>query len=124
MSIPKRDLIATVLVATATLVYVLWLGGFLADLAVGAIAALVLALGFVASASAVVPGFASLLAGSRLYLALASLGGVVALVCGAVTVLQANEQTLALLVIATVGLWAAATARHIAAHRPNVPAAG
>ncbi len=112
MSIPMRDRIATLLVATATLIYVLRFTGILGGLTAGSVALIVLALGFVASASAVVPSFAALLAGSKLYLALASLGGLVALVCGAITVTQATEETLAILVIATIGLWAAATARH------------
>jgi hypothetical protein len=112
MSIPWRDRIATLLVATATLIYVLWVTGVVGGLSAGSVALLVLALGFVASASAVVPGFAALLAGSRVYLALASLGGLVALVCGAITVVQASSSTLAVLMIATIGLWAAATARH------------
>ena len=124
MSIPMRDRIATVLVATGTLIYVLWFTGFLGALTPGSIALIILALGFVASASAVVPGFAALLAGSKLYLALASLGGLVALVCGAITVTQATEETLAILVIATIGLWAAATVRHIAVRQPKATATG
>lgn len=119
MSMPMRDRIATLLVATATLIYVLWLAGILGGLTTGSVAILVLALGFIASASAVVPGFAALLKGSRLYLVLASLGGVVALTCGVMTVVQATDATLALLVIATVGLWAAATIRHTQVHRPS-----
>lgn len=124
MSIPWRDRIATVLVATATLVYLLWLTGPLEGLAASSIAVLVLALGFIASASAVVPGFAALLSGSRLYLALASLGGLVALVCGVLTVTQATEQTLAILVAATIGLWVAATVRHMMVHHPTAAAMG
>ena len=123
MSIPMRDRIATVLVATGTLIYVLWFTGFLGALTPGSIALIILALGFVASASAVVPGFAALLAGSKAYLALASLGGLVALVCGAITVTQATEETLAILVIATIGLWAAATVRHGSSHEAE-PAIG
>ncbi len=120
MSIPMRDRIATVLVAIATLVYVLWFTGYLGGLTPGSVALIILALGFVASASAVVPGFAALLAGSKLYLALASLGGMVALVCGVITVTQATEETLAVLVIATVGLWAAATVRHGISHEAKL----
>ena len=119
MSIPWRDRIATLLVATATLIYMLWLMGPLEDLTASSVAVFVLALGFIASASAVVPGFTALLSGSRLYLALASFGGLVALACGVLTVAQATEQTLALLVIATIGLWAAATVRHPVVHRPD-----
>ena len=117
MPIPWRDRIATLLVATATLIYVVWLIGPLEGLTASSIAVLVLVLGFIASASAVVPGFAGLLSGSRMYLALASLGGLVALACGVLTVTQATESTLAVLVIATIGLWAAATARHRVVHR-------
>jgi len=124
MSIPWRDRIATLLVATATLIYVLWLTGPLEGLTASSIAVLVLALGFIASASAVVPGFAALLSGSRLYLALASLGGLLALACGALTVTQATEQTLAILVIATIGLWAAATVRHTMVPHPTAAARG
>jgi hypothetical protein len=124
MSIPRRDLVATLLVATATLIYALWLMGPLDGLTASSVAILVLALGFVASASAVVPGFAALLAGSKMYLAIASLAGLVALACGALTVMDATEQTLAILVIATLGLWAGATVRHAAAHRPSGVAMG
>ncbi len=124
MSLPWRDRIATLLVATATLVYVLWLMGPLGDLTASSVAVVVLVLGFIASASAVVPGFAALLSGSKSYLALASLGGLVALACGVLTVAQATEQTLALLVIATIGLWAAATVRHTVVHHPGAVGVG
>lgn len=122
MSIPWRDRIATLLVATATLIYVLWLTGRIGGLSANSVAVVVLALGFIASASAVVPAFAELLAGSRLYLALASLGGVIALACGVLTVTQATGDTLAILVIATLGLWAAATVRHTMIHRASAVA--
>jgi hypothetical protein len=112
MSIPWRDRVATAVVAIATLVYALWLAGPLDWLTTGAVALMVLALGIVASASAVVPGFAGLIHGSKLYLATTSLTGLVASVAGVLTVLQATEETLAVLVIATIGLWSAATVRH------------
>jgi hypothetical protein len=124
MSISWRDRIATLLVAAATLIYLLWLTGPLEGLTASWIAVFVLGLGFIASASAVVPGFAALLSGSRSYLALASLGGLVALVCGVLTVAQATEQTLAILVVATIGLWVAATARHAMVHHPTASAMG
>jgi hypothetical protein len=117
MHMPLRDRVATLLVATATLVYVLWFVGPLDWLTAGAVALIVLALGFVASASAVVPGFAALLRGSRLYLGVASLAGLVALAAGVVTVLQVRRETLAILVVVTIGLWAAATARHTVASK-------
>ena len=124
MSIPWRDRIATLLVATSLVIYLLWLAGPLAGLSAGSVALLVLALGIIASASAVVPGFAGLLSGSKLYLALTSLGGLVALACGVLTFANATSDTLAVLVIATIGLWAAATARHTIVHRPSAVARG
>lgn len=124
MSIPWRDRIATLLVATATLIYLLWLIGPLDGLTASSIAWLVLVLGFIASASAVVPGFAALLSGSRLYLAFASLGGLIALVCGILTLTQATEGTLAILVVATIALWLAATVRHTIVHHPTAAAMG
>lgn len=117
MSIPWRDRIATLVVASASLVYLLWAVGAFGDVSAGAMAIVVLVLGFVASASAVVPGFAELLAGSRPYLVLASVGGLIALVSGILTIVNTTDETLAVLVVATVALWAAATARHASAHR-------
>ncbi len=74
MSMPWRDRIATLCVATATSIYVLWLAGYLGGLSAASTAMVVLALGFLASASAVVPGFAALLADEQGdHLALASL---------------------------------------------------
>ena len=124
MSMSLRDRIATLLVATAALIYGLWLTGPLSGLSAGAVAMLVLALGFIASASAVIPGFAALIKGSKTYLVSASIGGVIALVCGVLTVSQATDQTLAILVVATIGLWAAATVRHVTAGRPSTLATG
>lgn len=117
MSMSWRDRIATLVVGSAALVYVLWVAGTLGAVSAGTVAIVVLALGFVASASAVVPGFAELLAGSRPYLVLASLGGLVALVSGILTIVNSTDETLAVLVVATVALWAAATLRHASAHR-------
>ena len=91
MSMSWRDRIATLCVAVAASVYVLWLGGLLGEVSAGTIAILVLGLGFAASASAVVPGFAALLAGSKAYLALASLGGLVAFACGVATLIGASD---------------------------------
>jgi hypothetical protein len=119
MTLGVRDRIATVLVATATLVYVLWLVGVLAELTAGSVALVVLSLGFVASASAVVPGFAALLRGSRPYLTITSVGGLIALIAGLLTVLQSTDVALAVLVAATVALWAAATYRHAVTREPG-----
>ena len=123
-SIPWRDRIATLVVASALLVYVLWAVGAIGEVSAGTMSIVVLVLGVVASASAVVPGFAELLAGSRPYLVLASIGGLVALASGVLTIVNSTEETLAVLVIATVALWAAATVRHASARRDRDLAAG
>jgi hypothetical protein len=56
-------------------------------------------------------------------LAVASVGGLVVLASGVMTIAAATGETLAILVIATIGLWAAATVRHAslraAARRPS-----
>lgn len=123
MNLTTRDRMATLLVAAAALVYGLWRAGSLGGLTAGSVAVIVLALGFLASASAVVPGFAALLAGSRAYLAIASVVGLVALGSGVVTVMNPTEDTLAILVTTTLVLWASATLRHpTACERREVPA--
>jgi hypothetical protein len=121
MSIPWRDSIATLLVALGVVVYAAWL----VDLAipgldtVEALAVGILVLGVAASMSAVVPGFGELLQGSRTYLAAMSLLGVLALGVGLYAILTGESVALAVLVLATVILWALSTARHIATHRPQ-----
>jgi hypothetical protein len=117
MNLSTRDRIATLLVATTALIYGLRLAGLLGGLTVESVAVVVLALGFLASASAVVPGFAALVAGSRAYLAIASLVGLVALGSGVLSVANATEETLAILVMTTIVLWASATARHASHQR-------
>ena len=73
---------------------------------------IVLALGFLASALAVVPAFGTLIGGSKVYLATASLIGVVALGAGVLTIVDGTDTTLALLVLSTLVLWGLATVRH------------
>jgi hypothetical protein len=123
MNFTMRDRVATLLVAASVVTYGLWLAGLLGGLTTSAMALVVLVLGFVASASAVVPGFAALLAGSRAYLVGASIVGLVALVSGVLTVVNATGETLAILVIATLVMWAAATVRHTASSRDHAVAA-
>ena len=124
MNLTTRDRIATLLVALAVLTYGLWLTGFVGGLTIGSVAIAVLALGVLASASAVVPGFMELLHGSRVYLAVASLLGLAAFASGILTVVNSTEVTLATLVIATVVLWAVATVRHATVHQGRAPAVG
>ena len=123
MNITARDRLATILVAASAITYGLWLSGLLGGLTPDAVAVVILALGFLASASAVVPDFAALLRGSRAYLAAASLLGLVALVSGMLTVVNATGETLPVLEAATIVLWAAATARHASTNRDRLAAA-
>jgi hypothetical protein len=116
-----RDALATVFVAIALGVYAAWaLGVQLPGFAtVGAVAFAVLGLGIVASASAVVPGFTELLRGSRGYLAVSSAFGFVALAAGLYALVAGEAAALTVLVLATLAMWAMATARHAVLHRPE-----
>lgn len=111
----RRDLVATGAVALAVVVYLLWwVGAALPGLGSARATGLaVLALGFVASASAVVPGFTGLVHGNRAYLAVTSLLGLAALVAGVVVLWSGSEVALALLVAVLVALWAIATTHHV-----------
>lgn len=114
MRLGSRDMLATGFVAISLGVFGGWaLGIDLPGLsAVAAVAAVVLLLGVAASASAVVPGFAELLRGSRLYLALTSALGLLALAAGLYALVAGAGAALTVLVLATVAMWAMATARH------------
>lgn len=115
MKLPKRDVVATLLVAVAGLLYGLWL----ADAAplgldsVRAVGLVVLGLGFAASASAVVPGFERLLHGNKVYLGVTTAAGIVALVAGVQMLLTSSERALAVLVVAMGALWLIATVHHV-----------
>lgn len=110
-----RDVAATVFVAIGVLVAALVASG--ADVAVATEAShaaiVLLVLGIAASASAVVPGWGDLMAGSRVYFAAASAIGVVALAGGAWAYLANEALGLVVMVVATVALWAMSTARHL-----------
>ena len=112
MNLTWRDGIATVFVAAAALVYGLWILGAVDGLTLEAVAVIVLGLGFLASALAVVPGFGALIGGSKAYMAIASLIGVVALASGVLTIVDGTDTTLAVLVLSTLVLWGLATVRH------------
>ena len=109
-----RDLLATVSVATGALVYALWLAGVGSQGVTGlrVVTGIVLALGFAASASAVVPGFDGLLHGSKVYFAGTSLLGLGALAAGITALVSGREVMLGALVAANVALWAISTVRH------------
>lgn len=121
MRLPLRDALATLFVAISLIVYVAWAVGaaFPGFSAVSAVAIVVLALGVAASMSAVVPGFTELLRGSRLYLATASVLGLVALGTGVWALLAGEAIALAGLVMASVALWAMSTMRHMGIHWPH-----
>lgn len=114
MRLPRRDIIATVLVAAAAVLYVLWAvgaapPGMSATRATGVV---VLALGFAASASAVVPNFEQLIHGNKAYLAITSLIGAVALVGGVQMLVEASDAGLGVVMAAMVVLWLISTVHH------------
>lgn len=110
MRVPKKDVIATALVAVAALLYLFWLAGVtFADMDARATGLLVLGLGFAACALAVVPRFAAPVRGSRTYVAITSLLGVAALVAGIQTLVSSSAAGLAVLTVTMVALWAATT---------------
>ncbi len=114
MYLPKRDLIATGLVAVAGLLYLLWaidsaLPGMSSTRVTGAA---VLALGFAASASAVVPTFDRLIHGNRAYLVLTSLIGLAAFAAGVQMLVTANGAGLTVVMVAMAVLWLISTIHH------------
>jgi hypothetical protein len=119
MRLPMRDLIATLLVAVALLLYAAWAVGMDMPIvsSVSAVAAAILVLGIAASASAVVPGFLELLRGSKTYLAATSVLGLVAFGAGLVALLQGHAVALGALIVATIILWALSTNRHVSEGR-------
>jgi len=119
MHVGRRDVIASLLVGSGALVFALWLAGLGPEGIAGVrlATAIVLALGFVASASAVVPGFAELLHGSKTYVVITSLIGLGALAAGVAALVDGRELMLELLVAATLVLWAMSTVRHASASR-------
>ncbi len=117
MHLTRKDRLATVFAAAGAMVYALWLAGAGSREITGVrvVTGVVLALGVAASASAVVPGFDGLLHGSKTYLASTSLIGLGAFVAGIVALVTGHEVMLAVLVVATVVLWAISTVRHTSA---------
>jgi hypothetical protein len=114
MHLPKRDIIATALVAAAGLLYLLWaigstLPGMSSTRATGVV---ILALGFAASASAVVPTFGQLLHGNKAYLAITSLIGLAAVAAGAQMLITASGAGLTVVIAAMAALWLTATIHH------------
>jgi len=125
MRVPARDRIATVAVAVAVVVYLLWVAGRTLPGMDGirVTGLVVLGLGFAASASAVVPGFDELLRGSRPYLVVTSLLGLCSFAAGVVMLVSGSEAALGLVMASMVLLWLIATIHHTALAR-NEPADG
>jgi preprotein translocase subunit SecG len=114
MHLPTRDIIATCLVAASGLLYLLWaIGSTLPGMSsTRATGVAVLALGFAASASAVVPTFGQLLHGSKTYLAITSLIGLAALAAGVQMLITASGAALTVVMAAMAVLWLIATIHH------------
>jgi hypothetical protein len=118
MRLGRRDLPASLFVAAAGVVYALWLSGTaLQGMSTRALGAVVFALGYAACMSdraemAVVFGVGGRRRSPIWYIVVASLLGFGALVAGVLTLVSASETTLAILVAATVTLWAMSTVRH------------
>ncbi len=114
MRLAKTDIVATGLVAVAGLLYLLWaidstLPGMSSTRVTGAV---ILALGFAASASAVVPTFGQLLHGNRTYLAITSLIGLAAAAAGVQLRATAGGAGLTIVMAAMAVLWLIATIHH------------
>ena len=114
MHLPKRDIIATCLVAAAGLLYLLWaIGSTLPGMSsTRATGVAVLALGFAASASAVVPTFGQLLHGNKTYLVMTSLIGLAAAAAGVQMLITASGTGLTVVMAAMAVLWLIATIHH------------
>jgi len=114
MNLPKRDVIATSLVVIAGVLYLLWVTGS-APLGMSGMRAtgiVILALGFAASATAVVPSFGQLLHGNKIYMTVTSLIGLIAFVGGVLMLVAESDAGLAVVMAAMVVLWLIATIHH------------
>jgi hypothetical protein len=114
MRFPRRDRIATLYVAVAMVAYGAWLAAtdHPTEMSIRVMAGVLMALGFAASATAVVPGFEELMHASKIYLVIASLIGLAACVAGLVALVRADETMLVVLATCTAVLWVMATVRH------------
>ncbi len=123
MYLQIRDIIATGLVAVAGLSYSLWavdsaLPGMSSTRATGVA---VLALGFAASASAVVPGFGQLRHGNQAYLVITSLIGLAAFAAGVQMLISASGAGLTIVMAALAVLWLIATIHHSLLAKTGLP---
>lgn len=123
MNLHKRDAVATGLVAAAGMIYLLWLLDSLPSgmSGVRATGVVILALGFAASATAVVPTFDQLLHGNKVYLAVTSLIGLVALIAGVVMLVGSSHFALAFVMLAMITLWLITTIHHSLLAKTTLP---
>ena len=126
MNLPRKDLIATGLVVVAGVIYGLWAldaapPGMSGTRVSGMV---VLLLGFVASAGAVVPTFGELLRGNRAYLAMTSLIGLVAFVAGVAMLVSSSGAAFSVMIVAMVVLWLFATTHHVLLTQNTSPRLG
>ena len=114
MNLPKKDVIATSLVALAGVLYLLWVTGSAPPgmNEMRATGIVILALGFAASATAVVPSFGQLLHGNKIYMTVTSLIGLIAFVGGVLMLVAESDAGLAVVMAAMVVLWLIATIHH------------
>lgn len=121
--LPVRDAIATSAVGVAVLLYVLWLAEAALPGMDGArgTGLAVLALGFMASATAVVPSFGQLIHGNKPYLTVTSLLGLVALAAGVTMLWRSSDAALGVLMALLVVLWVVSTTRHVVMTRTESP---
>jgi di/tripeptidase len=125
MNLSRKDIIATGLVAVAGVLYLLWATGSSPPVldATRATGVVILALGFAASATAVVPGFGQLLHGNKTYMTLTSLIGLVATTGGVMMLVAESEAGLAVVMAAMIVLWMIATIHHGLLARTTPPTA-
>lgn len=114
MNLPKKDVVATGLVAVACVLYLLWAAGSSPPGLSGmrATGLVILVLGFAASASAVVPNFDQLLHGNKVYVSVTSLIGLAAAIAGVLMLVAESEAGLAVVMAAMVVMWLMATIHH------------
>ncbi|MGB8383487.1 MAG: hypothetical protein WCG47_19935 [Dermatophilaceae bacterium] len=113
MNLAKKDLAATCLVAAAGVLFVLWVTGSpVLGMSTRAAGAVILALGFAASAIAVVPNFAQLLHGNKVYLTVACLIGLLAAIGGVLVLITESSAGVAVVMTTMVVLWLIATVHH------------
>jgi len=123
MNLQRRDVIATSLVAIAGVLYLLWVTGSAPPGMSGmrATGIVILALGFAASATAVVPGFGELLHGNKVYMTVTSVIGLGAAIGGLLMLVAESDAGLAVVMAAMFVLWLIATIHHTLLARTAPP---